>query len=61
MKEKLRLIVFLAQGVGTHKSFGEIRSGYIAVTAKRGQLSLNLEGLQPGPDLKWRKNKKKGA
>jgi len=45
--------------------WGEVRSqmplrlGYIAVSAKRGQLSWNLEVLQPAPNLKWRKHKKK--
>jgi len=37
------------------------RLGYIAVSAKRGQLSWNREGLQPGPRLKRHKIKKKGS
>jgi len=39
----------------------EVRLGYIAVSAERGQLSWNLEGLQPGSNIKRRKHTKKGT
>jgi len=43
------------------RSHPRVTLGYKAVSARRGQLSWNLEGLQPGPKLKRRKHEKEGS